>query len=325
MPQAHCYIEAGWCDVEGVYLRGWAHCGEEAVRELYLRCGESRAVVQEFYSRSDVLAAFPAIPSDRCGFSAYLPCVPFRPVFVGATTDSGTSEVEVHGDAFQAVVRQPDAAESADSNDRFIAEMKARAGHVVEIGARSVSPGAVSRASHFTPECRFTGVDIHAADGVHLVADAHFLSRAIEPESIDGVFSMAVLEHLAAPWLVAAEVNRILKIGGLTYHVAPHSWPVHEMPNDFWRMSDAGLRSLFGPHLGFEVLEAGMTTPVQMITHRELRHPPYLEFPLFPGMASAFILARKVAHLAPDAVAWPIGKEESQEQSSRYPCVGGIA
>ena len=124
-----------------------------------------------------------------------------------------------------------------------------------------------------------------------MVADAHFLSRAIEPGSVDGVFSLAVLEHLAAPWLVAAEVNRILKLGGLTYHVAPHSWPVHETPNDFWRMSDAGLRALFGPHLGFEVLEAGMTASGQMITHRSLRHPPRTwNFPCFAVWPPRFFL-----------------------------------
>jgi len=41
-------------------------------------------------------------------------------------------------------------------------------------------------------------------------------------------------------------------------------------------------------------------------------------------MAAAFLLARKTAHLAPDAVVWPISKEESQEQSSRYPIAGGV-
>jgi len=313
------HIEAAWCDIEGVYVRGWAHCGADFIKELYLRCGDSIARVENRQSRPDVLAAFPMLPSDLCGFGCYLACPPFRPLLLGVTTSSGTIEIEIDGAAAQSVARDADVTESDDPFEDFVARMKAVNGRVVEVGARNVSPGAVTRAPRFAPECEFIGVDIHSAPEVDLVADAHFLTSAMEIGSADGVFSMAVMEHLAAPWLFAAEVNRVLRMGGLTLHVVPHSWPVHEMPNDFWRMSDSGLKELFGVRTGFEVLQAGMTTPVQMIPHRTLRHEPFLQFPFARGMAGSYILARKVSHLSADAVVWPAGMEEMREQSSQYP------
>ena len=309
-------IDAMWCDVQGVYVRGWAHCDDEPVTALHLRCGDLVAAVEDRHARPDVQAAFPAILPGDFGFTCYLACPPFKPVLLGISTPGGTVEFEL-----EAVV-QPDASDAAPTEaffDEFVARMKQVRGHVVEIGARAVSPGATLKAEQFAPECIFTGVDIHAAPGVEVVADAHFLSRAIAPGTVDGVFSLAVLEHLAAPWLVAAEVNRVLKVGGLTYHVVPHSWPIHEMPNDFWRMSHEGLKVLFGATTGFEVVEAAMSTPVQMITHTTLRHAPFLEFPLNPGMAMSHIVARKVADLAHDAVRWPVAREAVEGQSRAYP------
>ena len=52
--------------------------------------------------------------------------------------------------------------------------MKSVGGRVVEMGARVVSPGAKLLVERFAPECTFIGVDVHAAPGVDIVADAHF-------------------------------------------------------------------------------------------------------------------------------------------------------
>ena len=109
---------------------------------------------------------------------------------------------------------------------------------------------------------------------------------------------------MATPGLVAAEINKILKVGGFSMHSVPQSFPIHEMPNDFWRMSDMALQVLFGPDCGFEPVQSGMSNPVRMFTGRALRKWPYLEFPIFPGMAEAHIVARKVADPDADAVRW---------------------
>jgi SAM-dependent methyltransferase len=316
------HIDAVWCDVHGVYVRGWAHCEDEPVVALHLRCGDLVAVVDDRHPRPDVRAVFPDVHAGDCGFACYLACPPFQPVSLGISTGRGTTEFPLQGPV------QSHAADADAEDDpfaRFLTAMKHVRGNVVEIGARAVSPGATLQAERFAPECAFTGVDIHAAPGVDVVVDAHYLSTAIAPCSIDGVFSLAVLEHIAAPWLVAAEINRVLKIGGLTYHVVPHSWPVHEMPNDFWRMSHEGLKVIFGAATGFEVVEAAMSTPVQMIPHPSLRKPPYLEFPLAEGMAASHILARKIAHLETGAVSWPLARDAVEKHSQAYPFRAGDA
>lgn len=314
--KAQHFIDYMWCDMEGVYVRGWAHCSEVPVTRIYMRCGEAIAETRERLSRADVQAIYPMVPTDLCGYTCYLESPPFRPILLGIETEQGTVEINMDPAQFPHL-RDADITGGVDLVSDFAARMKAVKGKVLEIGARKVSPGAKLLSDRFAPECTFIGVDIHAAPGVDIVADAHFLSRFVEPASLDGVFSLAVMEHLAAPWLVAAEINKVLKIGGLTMHAVPHSFPVHETPNDFWRMSDAALQVLFGPNSGFETVVAGMATPIRMTTHRSMRQWPFLEYPLFTGMAEAHIIARKVAHLAEDAVRWPSADFEQLGRS--YP------
>lgn len=145
--------------------------------------------------------------------------------------------------------------------------------------------------------------DIHPGDGIDLVGDVHDLTSFVPEGSLDGIFSVAVLEHLAAPWTAAAEINRALRVGGETLHVTHQTWPVHETPNDFFRMSDRALQSLFGPLTGFEVLDSGMAYPVSIIPPPSLRHAAWLSLPLGQGYGQSYIRARKVTHLAaPQAV-----------------------
>jgi SAM-dependent methyltransferase len=165
------------------------------------------------------------------------------------------------------------------------------------------------------------GLDIHPGFCVDLVGDAHVLSRFLRERSIDAVVSGSVLEHLQAPWLFAAEVNRVLKPGGLVYHEAPGAWPAHAQPNDFWRMSAEGLRALFGPESGFEVLEARDAGPAAMIPDPKWRQR-HLDMPAIPTFAMAEILARKVEEIPPGAVAWPLRAGASEGRARLYPVSG---
>lgn len=55
-------------------------------------------------------------------------------------------------------------------------------------------------------------LDIVKYPNVDVVADAHALP--FEVEYFDGVFCNAVLEHTIRPWIVAGEIQRVLKTGG---------------------------------------------------------------------------------------------------------------
>lgn len=314
-------IDALWCDLHGVFVKGWAHAYHDAPKAIHIRSGEARATATDLFDRPDLLQFFPSLASTRCGFAVYLPCGPFRPVTLEVETAQGTLEFDVPGLApdHPLNARPP---VSDPPLELFIAAMKQSGGTVLEIGARTVSPWATLNAGKFAPECKFVGLDIHEAPGVDIVGDAHFLSDHVPAGSLDGVFSFAVVEHLACPWLVASEINKVLKIGGLTLHAVPHSFPIHEMPNDFWRMSSEGLKVLFSPAMGFEVVEAGMLDPVRMLVHPSLRSGAMLEFQLHDGMATAWILARKTRDLPEGAVRWPLERAASFEHGRAYPSHG---
>lgn len=64
-------------------------------------------------------------------------------------------------------------------------------------------------------------------------------------QSLDGVFSVAVLEHVKNPQQCASEISRVLKSGGVLFCAVPFLQPVHAYPHHYFNMTAEGLRSLF--------------------------------------------------------------------------------
>ncbi|MGE3818358.1 MAG: class I SAM-dependent methyltransferase [Isosphaeraceae bacterium] len=85
--------------------------------------------------------------------------------------------------------------------------------------------------------------DVHLQFGIDLVCDAHDIPFA------DGTFGLVfadqVLEHVARPWRVAAEMERVARPGGLVYAATPFVFPHHGNGYDFQRFTSTGLRFLF--------------------------------------------------------------------------------
>jgi SAM-dependent methyltransferase len=69
----------------------------------------------------------------------------------------------------------------------------------------------------------------------------------------DYVLSDQVLEHVPMPWVAAEEIWRILKPGGITINTTCLIHPLHGLPDDYFRFTPNGLRSLFSH---FEILLA---------------------------------------------------------------------
>jgi len=88
---------------------------------------------------------------------------------------------------------------------------------------------------------------------VDIVADIHWLPFL--NESINGVISEAVLEHVSSPQKCVEEIQRVLKPGGLVYCRVPFVVPFHSAPSDYFRWTKEGIRKLFD---GFEILEFGI-------------------------------------------------------------------
>jgi len=71
-------------------------------------------------------------------------------------------------------------------------------------------------------------------------------------ESLDGVFSVAVLEHVKDPFCCAREIMRVLKPGGVVFAAVPFLQPVHAYPHHYYNMTTQGLANLFN---GLEIKE----------------------------------------------------------------------
>jgi hypothetical protein len=86
------------------------------------------------------------------------------------------------------------------------------------------------------------GVDMHEGEGVDVVAN-------LEGDFLEGQFAhiecMSVLEHCRRPWLMAATMERMLEIGGTIFVAVPFVWRVHSYPDDYFRFTVGGVKSLF--------------------------------------------------------------------------------
>jgi SAM-dependent methyltransferase len=92
-------------------------------------------------------------------------------------------------------------------------------------------------------DIRQIAFDIYPSNLTQFVADAHQIPLA--NASMDGVVVQAVLEHVLDPANVVAEIDRILKPGGLVYAETPFMQPVHEGAYDFTRFTELGHRWLW--------------------------------------------------------------------------------
>lgn len=79
-------------------------------------------------------------------------------------------------------------------------------------------------------------------EGMEVIADAHCLP--FKNESFDMVYSIAVMEHVRKPWIVASEISRILRAGGHVAVELPFLNVIHDK-EDYFRFTDKGIRSLF--------------------------------------------------------------------------------
>lgn len=132
---------------------------------------------------------------------------------------------------------------------------------VLEIGSREVT--GISNARKSFKNAQYFGFDIYAGENVDIVGDAHKLSSYFKgEEKFDIIYSSASFEHFAMPWIVATEIAKMLKVGGIVFIETHFSFSSHERPWHFFQFSDMALRTLFSPALGYECIEAGMSNPI---------------------------------------------------------------
>lgn len=186
--------------------------------------------------------------------------------------------------------------------DRFWASLPSLApGDFLEIGSRNRS-GNVRR-DRVPPTLRYTGFDVMAGPNVDVVGDAHELAKHFAPGSIRACASLSTFEHLAMPWRVVVQLNRVLADDALVLVTTHQTWPLHEEPWDFWRFSTHAWPTLFNRRTGFDIVDAAMGEPALILA--KVVHPVVMNHPLAPANLASAVLARKVGEATVDWDATP--------------------
>jgi SAM-dependent methyltransferase len=98
----------------------------------------------------------------------------------------------------------------------------------------------------FFPNKTYIGVDVETSGrDKHLKNPDYFYDGKILPfeeNSIDGVLSTQVLEHVLSPEQYLKEIYRVLKPGGKLIISTPFVWQEHEIPYDFIRWTSFGIK-----------------------------------------------------------------------------------
>ena len=117
--------------------------------------------------------------------------------------------------------------------------------------------------------------------------------------SFDFVFSLAVTEHVARPWVLAAEIQRVTKPGGKIIVDSAFLQPLHGYPSHFFNMTHLALRKLFDA-VEIESLEPAM-----------YQHPWF---------SLSWILDRVLVDLAPEqrALVAGLSVQEFYEEMNKY-------
>ena len=128
---------------------------------------------------------------------------------------------------------------------------------ILEIGSRKV----VDCFRPFFEKANYTGFDLYEGPNVDVVGDAHKLSDYFDKQ-FDLIFSSAVFEHLAMPWVVSDEIIKLCKPGGYIFIETHYSFTSHERPWHFFQFSEQALKVLFSENRGIRCIEAGASNPM---------------------------------------------------------------
>lgn len=114
----------------------------------------------------------------------------------------------------------------------------------------------------FRRQHEYYGMDLKSEGGANILigdicADDYVPRHASFAGFFDVVYSNNVFEHLRRPWIAARNILALLKPGGLGIAIAPFAQRYHQSPEDYFRYTHVGMRSLFEDAAPIDVLACG--------------------------------------------------------------------
>lgn len=310
-------IDKSWSNDYSIGIQGWVFHKQEPLDKVELYVGDASVPISSWHPRPDVAAMYPQYKfTSNCGFWAQVPrktehAVTFKTYYRNKIT---TRNLSFTGFKPKSTMGPP---KGGNPHDDFVKIVNESRLSVLEIGSRVVGPFEINTRALFPNASSYTGFDYYPDSNTDVVGDAHSLSHYFPSKRFGAIFSVAVFEHLAMPWVVAIEINKLLEIGGVTYHLTHPAWPLHERPWDFWRFSDDGLRVLFSKPMGFEIIKVAFFAPLRM--HMDDLQKGYENMPVEESFGGVQILARKIADVDTDRFKWDTTIEEVLGSNSHYP------
>lgn len=198
---------------------------------------------------------------------------------------------------------------------RYLTDVGNKKGmRILEVGSREVTGKSDARSRFANAE--YIGFDYYPGRNVDVVGDVHKLSKYFPGQHFDVIYTNACFEHFAMPWVVATQMAKLLRVGGIVFVGTHFSYSSHERPWHFFQFSDMALRVLFSPALGIECIEAGMSNPI--VGRFSALADKYLRLQPVGGLYchSAF-LGRKVAEV--DQFSWDDIDLQQVAGETKYP------
>ncbi|QFU74768.1 class I SAM-dependent methyltransferase [Halioglobus maricola] len=115
-------------------------------------------------------------------------------------------------------------------------------GTIYEFGAYQVTGDQGEDLRTLFPGCEYYGADMREGPGVDVVLNLHDID--LPDASAKTVVCMDTLEHVEYPRKAMDEIHRILAPGGVAIISSVFDFPIHGYPNDYWRFTPEGFRSL---------------------------------------------------------------------------------
>lgn len=316
-------IDESWSTDYLVAMRGWVLSKTDPVESMEV-CVNGVQIPVTWHPRPDILAAHPGHHAQNCGFVVEIPRITNHEALFKIGTRNSAMQKTISIQGSKPTVGG-DFSDASTLFNEFIQKVNDERLHVLEIGSRIVSPGSSSKRSLFPNAASYTGFDYYPDANTDVVGDAHQLSKYFGDRKFDAIFSISVFEHLAMPWVVAQEINRVLEVGGITFHGTHNAWPIHEQPWDFWRFSDEALKVLFSPAIGFETIKAGYFEPVRIYFAESRSGTGQETVPTVDAFGGVAILSRKVANGNPNRFCWNATVGEIIGAETHYPSPAHIS
>jgi len=123
-------------------------------------------------------------------------------------------------------------------------------GPFLEVGSRDYE--RTQKLRSFFPNQEYIGLDTHEGDGVDIVVDLTqpfaIVDKALGGKRFGAIFSLGVMEHCDNPFLMAENMEKLLKPGGKIVLSVPFAWRSFDHHPDYWRFTKEGVKNLF-PHI----------------------------------------------------------------------------